>query len=365
MKTASKRFFLSIIFLFVFCCNCSFSQFQQQDLDISSPQNISSFTGKRASHQSIIINNTLYILGGYLWENAQGSVYKDVQFLSLGQHIYQPTSKWNKTTDMNKQRTGLGVATHNGFIYAIGGSDENWQYLSSIEFSKVNKDGSLNEWKLSPNNLNIPRSNLSAGVFISKSGQAYLYAIAGVGQVGDKTVHFASIEFAPINADGSIGKWLLAAFNMKGGRSTPASIVYENKLFVIGGWGDILFDDVFSDIQYADINEDGSLNPWHTSPNELRMRIFGHTATLADISNQKYILVIAGTLGEGNTTDFIEYAKANSTIGIGPLIMSSTRISGRRWGHATAYAGGNMYVTGGSEGNSFMNDVQVLNVKLK
>ncbi len=352
-----------LLIIFALSVNYAFSQFQQQELEFGTPQKIDSFTGQRVSHESIVINNYLYVMGGYLWANSKGTVYNDVQFTYLDSGSLN--LKWKKTADMNNRRTGLAVTSYNGFIYAIGGSDENFQPLNSIEFAKVNSDGTISEWRTSPNHLNISRSNLSAGVFVSKTGRVYLYAIAGVAQVGNQTIHFPSVEFAEINKDGSISGWTMAPYEMKGGRSAPAGILYKDKLYVFGGWGDILFDDVFSDVQYTEIDSIGLLNPWHTSPFNLRMRSYGHYSVVAEIGKLVYILIVGGTLGQGNTVDFIQYSRLNSETGINTWIIAANRINGRRWGHTAVYNSGNLYVLGGADGNTFMNDVQVISVKQK
>lgn len=352
-----------LLILFCFTVNFTYSQFQSQDLEFGTPQKIDSFTGQRASHESIVINNYLYILGGYLWANNKGTIYKDVQYAYLGNNVATSTLKWKKTTDMNQPRTGLAVAAHNGFIYALGGSDENFQPLKSVEYGKLNGDGTISNWKISPSQLILPRSNLSAGIFINKNGQAYLYAIAGVAQIGDQTVHFPSIEFAQINNDGSIGNWAILPYNMKGGRSTPASIIYKSKLFIIGGWGDLLFDDIFSDIQYTDLDDNGLIEPWHTSPYALKTHSYGHYSVVAEIEKKAYIIVTGGSLGQGNTVDFIQYSPIDSASGMNPWIIASNRINGKRWGHSAAYSSGHLYILGGADGSTFMNDVQVVSVK--
>lgn len=354
-----------IIPISLICVNICYSQIENQELEFSDPVKLDTFYGKRTSHQCVVVNNTLYVLGGYFWDGKQTIVYKNVQFANLPAAGQPSQLKWNFTKEMNTRRTGPAAVSHNGFLYVIGGSDENWKYLNSVEYSKPNVDGSIRKWIVDSNKLNIPRSNLSAGVFVDAKKQAYLYAIGGVGEVGTQTVHFPSIEYAPIRNDGSLGKWTVAAYNMKGGRSAPAALICDNSIYVIGGWGDLLFADIFSDIQYAGINEDGTLNPWYTSPYKLWFRSYGHSSLSASVSGKKYIFVIAGSLGQGNNVDFIQYARVNTGTGIAPVIIANKRIDGRRWGQSAIYHSNFMIITGGSNGsNIFMNDVQLIGVKV-
>lgn len=360
----NRQFIFLIIFFQIFSIALR-AQIEQQKLDFSQPQILQSFSGQRTSHQSVISNHFLYVLGGYKWANNTGTVYRDVQYTSVSTVVNGGNVQWITATNLNTARSGLGVVAYNGFLYAIGGCDENWNYLNTIEIAKTKNDGSIESWQISQNTLNSPRSNLSAGIYVANGGQAYLYAIGGVGLVDGETVHFPSIEYAPINNDGTIGKWKDAAFQMKGGRSQPSALIFNNRLFIIGGWGDILFEDVFSDVQFSDLNPNGSLKPWHKSPYDLRMRSYSHSTVIVESSSQRFLLAIAGSLGEGNNIDFIQYSALDAKNELSPWIMANGRINGRRWGQSAVYDSGNIIITGGADGNNFLDDLQVIKVKLK
>jgi hypothetical protein len=150
-------------------------------------------------------------------------------------------------------------------------------------------------------------------VFITKSGDNYLAAIAGVGEIGKDTVHFDEIEVAQIRGDGSIGEWKTCPFHLKGGRSAPGSTVVNGSLYVFGGWGDLLLEDVFSDVQYAPIRDDGCLDPWFTNETRLNMPLYGHTSALTFVTGSSSIIVLGGNAGQGNYFNNVQVA----SVGVG------------------------------------------------
>ena len=74
------------------------------------------------------------------------------------------------------KRAGLSAVAHNGYIYAIGGGDfksEGLEIFDSVEYTKVNVDGSLGEWKES-GPLAIPRVYTVALIY-----KGYIYVMGG------------------------------------------------------------------------------------------------------------------------------------------------------------------------------------------
>jgi hypothetical protein len=203
------------------------------------------------------------------------TLYDEVESATIGNDGSIAPGAWQDTTPLPVARSGLGTAALNGRIYVVAGYAKNGT-LDDVLSAPIQSDGSLGPWVTSANHLNIPRSNHRVEIFKTPAGATYLAAIAGVGGVGADTVHFDSLEVAPIASDGSIGPWHLCPFHIKGGRSAPATLVNGGWLYVIGGWGDLL-NDVFKDVQYAPIRDDGCVDPWHTSATLLNMPSYGHS----------------------------------------------------------------------------------------
>ncbi|CAF3358825.1 unnamed protein product, partial [Rotaria sp. Silwood2] len=231
--------------------------------------------------------------------------FSDVQFLSLDVNdgTMVPHSLFF-AQPFSIGRSGLAVAYYNDYVYLIGGFS-GVADLDDVQYGRVEKNGQILQWQTNPFHLNVARSNLQLEIIKTASGKIYLVAIAGVGQVSNDTVHFDHIEVAPIYDNASIGAWHICSYHLKGGRSAPATEIVNNNIYVIGGWGDLLIEDVFSDIQFAPIRNDGCPDPWSTSVHNLKMPLYGHTSLAI---NAKMLIVLGGNAGEGNYFNNIQYS---------------------------------------------------------
>jgi hypothetical protein len=301
------------------------------------------------------------VLGGLFASENGFTLYNDVQFSSLANDGLIPQGAWQKASAFQIPRSGLGVVHHNGFLYIVGGFAQQGT-LDDIQFAPLRSDGSIGPWAISPYRLKIPRSNHRLEVFATPSGAFYLAAIAGVGDVGKDTVHFDEIEVAPINSDGSIGQWRECPFHLKGGRSAPGTAIVNGQIYVIGGWGDRLIEDVFSDVQYAAIRDDGCTDPWVTSRSPLNMPLYGHTAVVVSGASPPLILVLGGNAGEGNYFNNVQFSGLTAASDIGRWTFDRRQFAIPRWGHATVAYQGFIYIIGGAQrgANGYLNDVQVI-----
>jgi N-acetylneuraminic acid mutarotase len=321
------------------------------------------FDGPRTSHAAVLVNNRVYVLGGLFASGNSFMLYNDVQTAVLGNDGSIAQGSWQKTTPFREPRSGLGVVAHKGFIYVIGGFS-NGGTLGDVQYAPLMQDGMIGSWTDSPHRLAIPRSNLALEALVTSSGASYLAAIAGVGEVGKDTVHFDEIETAQISADGSIGPWKSCPFHLKGGRSAPGSVVANGFLYVAGGWGDLLIEDVFSDVQYAPIRDDGCPDPWHTSAARLNMPLYGHTTALTSVTGQPTLVVLGGNAGQGNYFNNVQFAPLTAGGETGRFVFDTHQFAVPRWGHATVRYNDFLYVLGGAQRGSggYLNDVQFTGV---
>lgn len=317
------------------------------------------FEGPRTSHAAALVNNRVYLLGGLYASGSNFTLYNDVQTALLGNDGAISEGAWAKTTPFVEPRSGMGVAVHKGFIYVVGGFS-NKGTRADAQYARVMPDGMLGSWTTSPNQLATPRSNLALEIFATTSGTSYLAAIAGVGEVGKDTVHFDTIETAEINSDGSLGQWKLCPFHLKGGRSAPSVAVNKGVLYVVGGWGDLLIEDVFSDVQYAPIRDDGCPDAWHTNAARLNMPLYGHTMTVTLAAGRPSLVVLGGNAGQGNYFNNVQFAPLAPDSETGRFVFDTHQFAVPRWGQATVQYNNFLYVLGGSQrGNGdYLNDVQ-------
>jgi hypothetical protein len=338
---------------------CTLATARADQLAFSDWQATTPFDGPRTSHAAVLVNNRIYVLGGLFASGNNFTLYNDVQTAVLGNDGSIVQGSWKKTTPFPEPRSGLGVVAYKGFIYVVGGFS-NGGTLADVQYAGLMQDGMVATWTASPNRLVIPRSNLALEVLATASGSSYLAAIAGVGEVGKDTVHFDEIETAQINADGSVGQWKLCPFHLKGGRSAPGTAVANGSLYVIGGWGDLLVEDVFNDVQYAQIRDDGCPDIWHTNATRLNIPLYGHTTAVTSVTGSPSVLVLGGNAGQGNYFNNVQVAPLSATGEIGRFVFDKHQFATPRWGHATVRYNDFIYVLGGAQrtNGGFLNDVQ-------
>jgi len=169
-------------------------------------------------------------------------------------------------------------------------------------------------------------------------------------------VHFDTVEAAALGSDGSVGAWRTCPYHLKGGRSAPATLIADRFLYVFGGWGDLLVEDVFRDVQYAPLRDDGCPDPWHTSGHSLNMPLYGGTAVLAAVSDSQAAVVLGGNAGQGNYFNNVQTAPLRKEGGAGSWTFDSRQFAIPRWGHVSVMYNSFLYVIGAG---GFLNDVQV------
>ena len=338
---------------------------EQLHLGISSPsfqpwQTIGNFADPRKYHGSTLINNKIYIFGGF-FSNASATIfYSDVQFVSL--NVSDGTiipGSLSTSQSFSIGRAGLGVTYYNNYVYLVGGFTGTSQ-LDDVQFGHVEEDGQILSWKTSPFHLNVPRSYHRLEIVQTASGNTYLAAIAGAGQLSNDIVPWDQIEIAEIYLNGSIGAWYTCVYHLKGGRSFLASNVINNTLYVIGGAGTFSLKEVFSDVQFASIRNDGCPGPWSTSAHNLKMALYGHTSVML---NSNMFIVLGGYAGDGNVFSNVQYASLHTDDSdTKSWTFDRNQFSSPRYGHTSVQLNDKfIYIIGGKsqqqEGD--LNDIQM------
>lgn len=207
-----------------------------RDADLSSP---------RSSASAVAYNNRMYLLGGKT-DTAPGGV-STVEYVNLN-----PTgtlTPWTTTgmTVLPSARLGHGAQVYNDYLYLIGGNS-NGTLQNTVDYIKINDDGSLvNSWS-GTNNFRIPR--MSGGGNFSAIWGGYLYVSGGCAEIDAEgqctTAGIAnagtaksdgtgtSVELASINADGSIAFWGSIS-NVSNARIGYGLVAWRNTIYTIGG----------------------------------------------------------------------------------------------------------------------------------
>jgi hypothetical protein len=337
--------------------------FEKPPVELESWKAATSFIGPRASHAAIIAGNHIFVLGGYSMEPAY-TLFDDVQVGSIGNDGLITSIGWQKTTSFKIARSGLAAVADGSFVYISGGYSQQGT-LADTQHAPLNADGTLGPWQTSVHSMVVPRSNHRLELIRTGQGKKYLAAIAGVGEIGADTVHFDHMEVAELAIDGSVGEWKMCPFHLKGGRSAPATFVDGGRLYVLGGWGDLLLSDVFNDVQFAPLRPDGCADPWHTNATGLLMPLYGHTLALTNSGGNQVAVVLGGNSGNGNYASAVQASALSPAGGTARWFFSRAPVPSARWGHATVQYNDFVYVMGGAAHtpSSFLSDVQVSRFK--
>ena len=136
----------------------------------------------------------------------------------------------------------------NGYVYVIGG-DDGTQTL--VQYAKLNADGTLGQWQTAANSL------LNGGVYSHTSvvANGYVYALGGTGPDLAATT---TVSYAKLNSDGTVGTWATTT-PLGATQQFHTSAVANGYVYAIGGSSNQVI------IQYAKLNNNGTLGSWQTT----------------------------------------------------------------------------------------------------
>lgn len=214
------------------------------------------------------------------------------------------------------------------------------------------------------NSFTLPRYG-HATVATTVGGNSYLYVLGGCTNQGCSTA-IANVSYASINnVTGAIGEWTSSPNSFNIARWGLTAVANNGYLYVLGGCSTSFCNGERNDVQFIQINSNGSLTTpstctppsgqsWCTTTSFATAR-HEHTSVVVTVGVDTYVYVIGGCSVMTNrvcnvSTGFrndVQLAKfnANGTLG---LWSSTTNIVGTgRFGHANAsyVAGGNNYVS--------------------
>ncbi len=177
-------------------------------------------------------------------------------------------SGWNTTTSLPSAMEGTGSAEYNGYIYVAGGG------VDTIEYAKINADGSIGSWTTSANLL--PQAE---GFQSVQAYNGYLYSFGG------RDVNWTnSVYYAPINADGSVGSWSTTT-SLPQNLTQNNTVIYDGYVYNLGGNNN---DNQQNTIYIAPINADGSIGSWSTSSSIVPT--YGDSATTTIFDGYLYLI---------------------------------------------------------------------------
>ncbi len=199
---------------------------------------------------------------------------------------------------------------------------------NDVQYAPINADGTLGSWTSAstPSSFTNARSKHQSLAY-----NGYMYVIGGGGAGG---AMYSDVQYARINADGTLGSWATTS-SFATAREYHSAVVSRGHIYILGGNTSNL-----NDVQYAPINTDGTLGAWNTTTTFNTGR-YGHTS----VAYNGYIYVIGGT-GGVSVGDKIQYAKIDDPGTIGSYRGLNSFGAGRTESGVVAY-NGYLYVISG------------------
>ena len=319
----------------------------------STTQQSSAFTTARQGHTSVVYNGYLYIIGG----GAGVSYYNDIQYCAIDASgsVGSCTQQTTAFTNARRDHTSF---VNNGYLYIVGGYTNSQR--DDILFSSINSNGSLS----CPSGFSC-----SVGVFTQQtsafttarsehSSVVYnnnLYIIGGYGTgTGCSSFRCSDIQYCPINSNGSVGSCVQQTSAFTTARAYHTSVVYNGYLYIIGGESN---PTVQNDIQYCPINSNGSVGTCVRQTMAFAAARYGHSS----IVHNDYLYIVGGHDG-GSYQNDIQYCPINSNGSVGGCTQQTSAFTTARSGQTSVASNGFLYIIGGGNGSEF-NDIQYIPLK--
>ena len=254
---------------------------------------------------------------------------------------------WQETSSLSVARAGAALVAHNDFLYIIAGVDGR-NFLKTIEYAKINSDGSLGSWKQGPP-LNIERGFLEAVV---SNGSIYVIG-GGNGPYGQNLL--ASAERARINSDGSLGAWEVEKSAMDTPRRCSKLVVSGGHIYSFGGYGGAMLDTV----ERAEILKDGTLSKWVYEDKTMTLPRY-----INGVKKVNGIVYVVGGHDESRGVGITNVEQSNivKTGGLQEWKKTSGLQTGR-YALSTAAHGDYLYAMGGLTGSSYLPTIEKTKIK--
>ncbi|HWT55968.1 MAG TPA: hypothetical protein VN031_02970 [Candidatus Microsaccharimonas sp.] len=248
---------------------------------------------------------------------------------------------------LNAPRVLSGAVAYNGRIYVVNGSN-GLGAVNSTEYATVQGDGSLSAWTVG-STITQEAGGLTRSSLAVSNG--YLYSIGGVTSVGAGSAPQSTIYVAPINNNGSIGTWITSTTSLPTAIFSQGTIVANGYVYVIGGATSSTTTTAASYV--AKLYASGGIGPFQATTSLLTAR----DTTNALLYNGK--IYIAGgfsaalTTGAGTYYQDIQYATLSTALGNTSAYTAAANYTSTAVNEfATASYGGYLYVIGGNTSNT-------------
>lgn len=309
----------------------------------------------RNEFSTATFNGFIYAVGG----DNQGTRLNTIERAPLNENGTVGT--WVSSGTMPEARSGQVTLAYNGYLYVVGGYTGGGLFSADVKFAAINaSDGSLGAWT-STTSLPLGRTNHSAVVY---NGMMYVMNGCTTAAGSCNTVSpTATVYCAPIHATGQVDSWSNCNTTGLTGRDGFAAAVYNGYIYGVGGcatYSAFSCNSQPTTVQYAKVNADGTLGNWLTSSTSFS----GGRAFVNLTVHNGYLYLTGG--GTTNYTNVMQYAPLYSTGSVGDWGVTSSYTTARSYTSLATHKG-YLYVLGGCASFSAAcgatrNDVQYASV---
>ncbi|HVT01668.1 MAG TPA: hypothetical protein VHE53_05590 [Patescibacteria group bacterium] len=293
----------------------------------------SSLPNSLANHVITAKDHKIYIFGGATTDD-----YSQVYSATVGSN--GSLGVWALNNNLPATRYGMASALTDNKIYILGGLhyDGTTSFTNSVYLSTIQNDGALNSWQeLTP----LPQGIVEGESVIVGNR---IYFAGGTNSSGSHD----EIYMTNLDQNGNLGSWSIIS-HLPRALTSFGFVTYNNKIYVIGGNGGGIRNEVYSTM----VNPmDGSLSSWQLE-NYLIQPFSDKNQTV--ISGNT--IVIAGGADGVGTSQNVYYTSINQDGSLMPWQESVNHLSQPVAAGAMTYSNGYLYLTGGVDSSGYTNRI--------
>jgi len=312
------------------------------------------FSTDRIGASATILNGYMYVAGGCTGATDCASPTTDVQYASIDS--YGALSSWSTASNVLPAARAWGqLETVGGYLYYLGGQDSTPTTQSTVYYVGTFSSGNISaSWSTASGGIGDTSGQAAQARtrFSATSWNNLIYVVGGYSSAPAAT---STVYITPALSSGgniAVDSWLSStAFNVA--RTGAATVAYGNNLYLLGGYDGTNY---LNDVQYTQINTDGTVDSWTYSAS-LPGKIRDGDAFAAN----GYMYIVGGrsadTTCESNTlaapiSANTTIASGNNPTGVGDWYETNVKYSGNRYGAAAVYNDGKVYLLGGGCGST-------------
>jgi hypothetical protein len=232
------------------------------------------------------------------------------------------------------------------YVYVLGGEasvDGSLQPIATVERAPLAADGSIGTFAIQPGTLAVARY-MHASVTVPGT-TTYVYLLGGSVQNG--SVDTTSVERAAIRSDGTLGAFqVVPGVTLKVPRENFTATVVGGYLYAVGGYN-AGTGGALGSIERAVIHADGTIEPFQLVSTTLSVPREGHMAVLSG----NRLSILAGVTGPfNNLTNLssVERAVVDGSGNLGPFsVVAAADLGHGRYDGTLSVIGDRVYVMSG------------------